>query len=150
MHDMACLIWARDGAIATADAQIVINFNNAIGPNFCSGRGANMFAGWICAMHATYGYKGTLHLRIGSGFHIQNLTPLHARRGGIGKLAGRRTGLAAYTSAQICCHDITGHAAPSSLCTPTRTISAEEPVESVNANDIGTTVFILGAGLSLE
>ena len=150
VNDMAGLVGTGHGAIATANAEVVIDLNNAVGTNFCRGGGANILAGRLGAMHAPHRHEGALNLGIGAGFHIQDLAPLYSRRGGVGMFAGRRAGLTADAAAQIGDHHITGHAPPSRRLTATRTISAEEPVESVNARDMGTTVFMLGAGLSFE
>ena len=73
----------------------------------------------------------------GSVMHLE----LVAARGG--------ARLATEATAQLCRHRVARHAAVPSFLSPTRTISAAEPVASVRAMDIGVTVFMLGTPMSL-
>ncbi len=102
-------------------------------------------------MHARDRQEGAVDVGKFAAFDIEHAAPLHARRRGVGALAGGRAGLAADAAPQVDHHGITlAHAAALAMRrTATRTISAPEPVASVSSSDIGAIVFRLARSVSL-
>src|SRR5512145_273685 len=135
------LIRTGDGAVAAADAQVVIDGDDAVGPLARSGARAHVHARRVVAVHAAHRHERALHIRILADLEVDHAPPLHAGRRRIRLLARRRARLAADAAAQIRDHGPARHAA---FLRATRTRSAPEPVASVSSSDIGTSGFIDG------
>ena len=145
----ARLIGASHVAISAADADVVVDGDNAVGALARRGRGTNMHARRVGAVLATDRHKCPIDVRERAGLDIEHLAPLHRRRGGVGMPAGRGAGLAAHAALEIGDHRPAGHDAASSRVILTLTKSALDPVASVRSSSIGTKAFMLGAPKSL-
>ena len=145
----ARLVRTGDVAIGAADADVVVDGDDAVGALARRRRRADMHAGRIGAVLAADRHKGAADIRIRAGLDVEHLAPLHRRRGGVGVPAGRRAGLAADAALEVGDHRPAGHGAPPSRVTLTLTRSALDPVASVRSSSIGTSAFMLGASKSL-
>ena len=135
---VARLIGAGDGAIAAADAEIVIDGDDAVRALARGGRRTHAHAGRLVAMHAAHRHEDALHLGIFADFHVEHAPPLHAGRRRVGLFARGGAGLAADAAPEVGDHGPAGHSRPPARARLTRTRSAPEPVASVSSSDIGT------------
>ena len=143
------LVGTGDVAIGAADADVVVDGDDAVRSLARRRRGADMHAGRVLAVLAADRHIGARHRWIRARLDVQHLAPLHGRRRRVGVLARRRAGLAADAALEVGEHRPAGHAAPLSLVTLTLTRSAAEPLASVRSSSIGTSAFMLGASKSL-
>ncbi|BAE50820.1 hypothetical protein amb2016 [Paramagnetospirillum magneticum AMB-1] len=144
LHLVTGLVGARDGAVGTADADVVVDGDDAVVALAGGGRRTDLHAGRLVAMLAAGGQEDAPHVGVLPGLDVEDLAPLHAGRRGVGFLAGCRAGLAADAAPQVGDHHIAGHAGspgPSTRRSATRTTSAPEPVASVSSSDIWVMVF---------
>ena len=110
LHQEARLIGARHLAIGAADADVVVDGDDAVGALARRRARADMHAGRIGAMLAADRHEDAGYVRITAGLEVEHLAPFHRRRGGVGVPAGRRAGLATDAAFQIrhhapACHD---------------------------------------------
>ncbi len=144
----ARLIRAGDHAIRAADAQLVVDSDDSVRPLPGRGRGTHLHARRLIEVLATDRREAAGDVRIGPGFDVEHLAPLHRRRGRIGVPACRRAGLAADAALEIGKHHPARHEVLSGV-TLTLTRSALDPVASVSSSSIGISAFMLGASKSL-
>src|SRR5262249_28086002 len=145
----ARLIWTGDGAIGAADAQVVVDRDDAVGTTARRGRRAHLHARRFLAMLTANRNEGAADVRIDAGLDVEHLAPLHCGRCRVGVPAGCRAGLATDAALEIGEHHPSRHAAHSSRVTLALTRSALDPVASVSSSSIGISAFMLGAPKSL-
>src|SRR5690606_5982127 len=141
----ACIVGAGHGAVSAADAEVVVDGDDAVGALARRGTRTHLQARRVVAMHAARRHERALHVRKLAHLQVEHLAPLHARRGRVGVLAGRGAGLAPDAALQVRHH----HPARHDLLSETRTTSAAEPVASVSESDMGTSGFMEGMPKSL-
>src|SRR5262249_31055356 len=83
------LIGAGDIAIGAADADVIVDGDDAVGTPARRGRRAHMHAWRIVAVLTADGHEGATDLRIASSLDVEHLAPLHRWRGGVGMPASR-------------------------------------------------------------
>ena len=149
MNEETRLIGACDLTIGAADAQIVVDRHDAVRALARRRCWADMHAGRIGAVLTTDRNENAADVRVGAGFDIEHLAPLHRRRGGVGVPAGRRARLTTDAPLEIGHHGPARHAAASNRVILTLTRSALDPVASVRSSNMGTNAFMLGAWKSL-
>ncbi len=144
MRLVARLVRAGDRAIGAADAQVVVDRDDAVGALLRRGGRADVHAGRIVAVLAADRHERAAHVRVFAEFHVEHAPPLDARRRRVGVAARRGARLAADAAAQVGNHGPARHCAVSTGETLTRTMSAPDPVASVRSIDIVDSEFMLG------
>ena len=133
--------------------QVVVDGDDAVRALARGGGRAHRQAGRFVAMLAADRDEGALHVGELARFHVEHAAPLHARRRGVGVLAGRRAGLAGSRSGdRRVSHR--AHGSPAAIVPPRLAHahahrSAPEPVASVRSSDMPASAFRLGTPKSL-
>src|SRR5262249_27611163 len=143
------LVRTGDVAIPAADADVVVDGDDAVGPLPRRRGRTDVHAGRIGAVLTTDRNESPGHVRERSRLDIEDLAPLHRRRCRVGMPARGGTGLAADAALKIGDDRPARHGAASTRLTLTFTRSALEPVASVRSSSIGINAFMLGAFRSL-
>jgi len=141
---VAGLVGTRHGAVGTADAELVVDGDDAVGPLPGRRRRTDVHAGRVGAMHAADRHEGAADVGVFADLEIEDAAPLHGGRRRVGVFAGGRAGLAADAAPEIGDHAPAGHRRFSRSVTRALTRSEPEPVESVRSSSIGVSLFMLG------
>ena len=150
LHEEPRLVRTGDVAIGAADADVVVDGDDAVGTLAGRRRRAHIHAGRVGAMLAADRHESPVHIGKRARLDVEDLAPLHRRRGGVGVAAGGGAGLAADAAFEVGEHRPACHVlAPPSRLIETLTRSALEPVASVRSSSIGTSAFMFGVWKSL-
>ena len=95
---VARLVGARHGAGSAAYTKIIDNLHDAVGASTSRGGRADPLARRISTVLTTRRNEDAPHIGIIANFHIEDASPLHARRRRVSLLARRGAGLATDAS----------------------------------------------------
>jgi len=110
VHDLPRLVRTRHCAITAADANVIVDRDQAVGTLLGGLRRAHSYARRVAAMVAADRHKAALNVGIFASFKIKHFAPLHAGRRRVGVATSGGAGLATDTTTQIYCHHKASHA----------------------------------------
>src|SRR5262249_28477583 len=107
VHHVPRAVRARDGAVAAADAHVVLHEHDAVGTLLARTRRTYRHARRLSAVLAPHGQERASHVGILTNFHVDDVSPEHAGRQRVLLVAGDGTRLAADALAEVDDHSVT-------------------------------------------